>query len=1020
MKLHTLFSIIVSLVATMGSLAGVASSPLAAQTASFAYAQATLGSGMTQPSGVAVDAVGNLFVADNTGNQVVRIDAATGAQTTVGSGLLNPAGVAVNSAGDVFIADSGNNRVVVVPSGGGPQLTVGASGLQSPIQIAVDAAQNLYIVDNGNGRVLKIWADGSSPTAIATGLANPQGVAVDSAGNVYISENSAETVIELPAVGGSPKTVSSAFIPTQLAVDAAGDLFIAGDGGLMEVPSGGGTPVNPTPGLGGYAQGVAADLHGRIFVTEGGQTTVSELQTSAVDFGTVPLCPASQRSTAACAPTMTLIFNVSSPSQVYPYSVSTQGLGFTEFAYGESTTCGTQTASSICTVAMSFAPRVPGLRRSAVIIGDQHGALLSSVPVYGIGLAPQMTFGGGAQKTVGSGFNQPSGMALDGAGDLFVTDTFNNRVVKITANGGSQTVVGVGLALPAGIAIDGLGNLYVSEVGTGEVVAIPAFGSQFTLASGFSGPAGVAVDAFENVYVANSSGAAVAEIVASTAKLTNVGSGLNGPSAVALDAAGDVFIADSVNGRVVEVGAAGGSQSVVANGFNDPEGIAVDAAGDLFISDTGNNRVVEIPAGGGAQLPIGAGLKSPTGLLLNDAGDLYIADSGNNRVVKVERSSAPALHFASTLLGQTSSDSAQTVIAQNTGNQPMELTEVNYPLDFPVDFDADTLCFGSSSLAPGQACALPVDFTPLHGGALSEKLAITDNSLNVGGTVHSIALSGAGLLAQSIVFLPPSAVTFGATSINLSADAQATSSLPVTFKILSGPAALKGSVLTFTGAGSVVVQASQPGNSGYVAAATVTKTILVAKAKPVIAWTPPASIVYGTKLGSAQLDAKSSVAGKFVYTPAAGTVLAVGTATLAVTFTPSSIANYLTASAKVMITVTKATLTVTAKSFTIKYGAEIPTLTASYSGFVNGDTTKILSGAPLLSTTAKAGSPVGTYSITIKRNTLTAKNYAFKFVDGTLTITSASHAMRHQVVRPLGIEMDRERFLRKLAVGKGT
>jgi sugar lactone lactonase YvrE len=1002
MKLRTPFafpvSLPVSLVAGIGALAGLASLPLAAQTASFVYAQTTLGSGMSQPHGVAVDAAGNLYIADSTGNQVVRIDAATGAQTTLGSGLLNPSGIAVNSAGDVFIADSSNNRVVVVPAGGGPQLTVGASGLVTPLQIAVDASDNLYIVDNGNGRVVKVWANGTAPSVVASGLSNPQGVAVDGSGDVYIAENSGEDVLKIGPSGGVPTKVASGLIPTQLAVDAAGDLFIAVDGGLMEVPSGGGVPVNPTPGLGGYALGVAVDANGRLYVAEGSLTSVSELQTGAVDFGTVPLCPASQRTSAACAAKMTLTFNVSSPSQVYPYSVSTRGLGFTEFTYGESTTCGTQAAGSDCTIAMSFAPTAPGLRRSAVILGDQHGNTLASVPVYGTGLGPQIDFGGATQSNVGSGFNQPSGMVLDGAGDLFVTDTLNNRVVEIPANGGAQSTVGSGLALPVGIAIDGLGNLYVSELGAGDLVSLSAFGSQFTLASGFAGPAGVAVDALDDIYIANSSGGVVAEIVASTAKVTTIGTGLSGPAAVALDSAGDLFIADTTNDRVVEV-TPGGVQSTVASGFDKPQGIAVDAAGDLFVADTGNNRVVEVPAGGGAQFGVGSGFKSPTGLLLDDAGNLYVADTGNNRVVKIERSAAPTLHFAATLVGQTSADSPRALTAQNTGNQPLNLANVSYPVDFPVDFDAeDGLCTGSASLAPGQQCALPVDFTPLHGGALSETLSITDDALNVSGTVHSIALSGSGLLSQDIVFLPPATLTFGAAPLNLGGLAKATSGLPVSFKVVSGPATLKGSVLTITGAGSVVVQASQAGNASYVAATPVTTTIAVAKATPVIAWASPSPIVYGTRLGAAQLDAKSAVAGKFVYSPAAGTVLPVGTQTLTVEFMPASTANYLTANAKVTITIAKATLTVTAKSFTIKKGTAIPTLTAIYSGFVNGDTVKVLSGAPSLSTTAKAGSPVGTYPITIQQHTLFAKNYSFKLVSGTLTITSASGVKKHPMV----------------------
>ena len=90
--------------------------------------EAAVGSGFGLTSSVAVDAAGDVFVADYTGNQVVKIPAGGGAQTTVGSGLSGPSGVAVDGAGDVFIADQKNGRVVeVTPSG--VQTTVPATGL---------------------------------------------------------------------------------------------------------------------------------------------------------------------------------------------------------------------------------------------------------------------------------------------------------------------------------------------------------------------------------------------------------------------------------------------------------------------------------------------------------------------------------------------------------------------------------------------------------------------------------------------------------------------------------------------------------------------------------------------------------------------------------------------------------------------------------------------------------------------------------------------------------------------------
>jgi hypothetical protein len=91
----------------------------------------------------------------------------------------------------------------------------------------------------------------------------------------------------------------------------------------------------------------------------------------------------------------------------------------------------------------------------------------------------------------------------------------------------------------------------------------------------------------------------------------------------------------------------------------------------------------------------------------------------------------------------------------------------------------------------------------------------------------------------------------------------------------------------------------------------------------------------------------------------------------------------------VAINVAKATLTVTANNASRLYGAVDPTYTASYSGFVHGDTTSVLSGSPNLTSTDTASSPVGSYTITAAQGTLSAANYAFVYSNGTLTVNKA-------------------------------
>lgn len=162
-------------------------------------------------------------------------------------------------------------------------------------------------------------------------------------------------------------------------------------------------------------------------------------------------------------------------------------------------------------------------------------------------------------------------------------------------------------------------------------------------------------------------------------------------------------------------------------------------------------------------------------------------------------------------------------------------------------------------------------------------------------------------------------------------------------------------------------------------------------AAPSIVWTNPAAISYGTGLSASQLNATTNpvIPGTFVYTPHIGTVLAAGVSqTLNVTFTPTDTVDYASATAAVSLNVTTALLTITANNQAMVAGSMVPTLTASYSGFENGDGSASLTTQAVLSTTATRFSPAAAYPITISG--ATDANYSIAFVPGTLTINSAS------------------------------
>ena len=202
----------------------------------------TVGSGFSSPTGVAVDAAGDVFVADLGRNAVYEV-LPNGTINTIGSGFNGPQGVAVNAAGDVFVADTGNSAVKeVLPDG---TINTISSGSISPPGVAVDAAGDVFVADNENDLVYEVLPNGTTNT-IATGFGNPVGVAVDAAGDVFVADKLNQSVVELspPTISGPNSGTLNAFTFAGIANLTGGtatDTFTVGtDGSLTGTLSGGG------------------------------------------------------------------------------------------------------------------------------------------------------------------------------------------------------------------------------------------------------------------------------------------------------------------------------------------------------------------------------------------------------------------------------------------------------------------------------------------------------------------------------------------------------------------------------------------------------------------------------------------------------------------------------------------------------------------------------------------------------------------------------------------------------------
>ena len=245
-----------------------------------------------------------------------------------------------------------------------------------------------------------------------------------------------------------------------------------------------------------------------------------------------------------------------------------------------------------------------------------------------------------AITVLGSGFNQPSGVAVDAAGNVYVADTYNNAIKKIALNG-TITRLGSYFVQPMGVAVDAAGNVYVADLGTYQIDKIALNGTITNIS--FTPdqivrywPRGVAVDAAGTVYVADLQNSEI-KTIKSYGTINTVGtygSGFNQPSGVAVDAAGNVYVADTYNNAIKKI-ALNGIITTLASGFNRPMGVAVDASGNVYVADTYNNAIKKI-ALNGTITTLGSGFSQPMGVAVDAVGNVYVADNGNNAIKKID------------------------------------------------------------------------------------------------------------------------------------------------------------------------------------------------------------------------------------------------------------------------------------------------------------------------------------------------------------------------------------------------
>lgn len=345
-----------------------------------------------------------------------------------------------------------------------------------------------------------------------------------------------------------------------------------------------------------------------------------------------------------------------------------------------------------------------------------------------------------------SALDSPSGLAIDGAGNLYIADTGNNRVRVISAGTGEiDTIpVGTGLNQPWGVTLDPAGNLFIADTFNNRIVRVDALTQAVTVV------VGTGATPVQPTDLAGDGGPAT------SAQLYR-------PYAVAFDSAGNMYIPDSDDNRIRKVDTAGTITTFAGTGtigFSPdgtiatqaqmwaPAGVIVDVAGNVYVSDSQNGAVRKINAQTGKistvvqngklrsvfnGVLVTNSLYGPKGLWLDGSGNLYIADYFYMRIREIQ-STVGLLDFTSAPVraGSTSTQAATpaNILVENDGNAALTLGSVTPQTNAAINA-ASTSCAGGTPLAIGTACTLTPQFAPTtSGNPLFGEVDVTEQTTN--------------------------------------------------------------------------------------------------------------------------------------------------------------------------------------------------------------------------------------------------------------------------------------------------
>ena len=268
------------------------------------------------------------------------------------------------------------------------------------------------------------------------------------------------------------------------------------------------------------------------------------------------------------------------------------------------------------------------------------GTPLAGTDVLSNGTYYVEQFNGTSIETLGTGFNGPTGIAVQADGKILIANYTTNTVKRMDTDGTNIITLGSGFNGPIGVAVQADGKILTTDVFNNAIKRMNADGTNIvTLSSSFNGPRGVAVQADGKILIGDSENNVVKRMNADGTNILTLGSGFNYPVGVAVQADGKILIADFFNNAIKRMDADGTNIVTLGSGFIYPSGVAVQADGKILIANFGNNTVNRMDADGTNIVTIGSGFSQPFNVAVQSDGKILVSDYGNNSIKRITEAS---------------------------------------------------------------------------------------------------------------------------------------------------------------------------------------------------------------------------------------------------------------------------------------------------------------------------------------------------------------------------------------------